>query len=72
MKYQVNLIEAIKRFREINLLVSPVPGTSKYCIAFPEGHSTLLNEKMLLEMACNLRSDQAAKEIYERLQASAR
>ena len=71
MKFQINLIEAIKRFREINLTVSPVPGTSKYCVSFPGGHSTLLNEKMLLEMACNLRGDQAS-EVYERLQASAK
>lgn len=71
MKYQINLIEAIKKFREINLSVSPVPGTSKYCVSFPGGHSTLLKEKMLLEMAGNLSGDQA-KEIYERLQASAR
>ncbi|MEW6063601.1 hypothetical protein P378_15875 [Desulforamulus profundi] len=71
MKYQVNVIEAIKRFRELDLTVSPVPGTSKYCVSFPGGHCTLLKEKMLLEMACNLKGNQAA-EIYERLQASAR
>ncbi|SHF02687.1 NEDD8-activating enzyme E1 regulatory subunit [Desulforamulus putei] len=71
MKYQLNVIEAINRFRELNLTVSPVPGTSKYCISFPEGRSALLKEKMLLEMACNLKGEQAT-EIYERLQASAR
>lgn len=71
MKYQINLIEAMKRFREINLSVFPVPGTNKYCVSFPEGHSTLLKEKVFLEMACSLQG-QTRKEIYERLQASAR
>lgn len=70
MKYQINLIEAINRFRELDLSVAPIPGTSKYCVSFPNGHCTLLNEKMLLEMACGLKSDRA-KEIYEHLQASA-
>ncbi|MCL5290422.1 MAG: NEDD8-activating enzyme E1 regulatory subunit [Bacillota bacterium] len=71
MKHQINVFEAIKKFRELNLTVSPVPGTSKYCVSFPGGDCTLLKEKMLLEMAANLKSQQAA-EIYERLQASAR
>lgn len=71
MRYQINVHEAIKMFRELNMAVSPVPGTSKYCVSFPEGNSTLLKEKMLLEMACALRDNQA-NDIYERLQASAR
>lgn len=70
MKQRINLIEAINRFRALNLSVSPVPSTSKYCISFPNGHCTLLDEKMLLEMARDLKGE-GAKEIYERLQDSA-
>ncbi|MDO7786514.1 NEDD8-activating enzyme E1 regulatory subunit [Desulforamulus aquiferis] len=71
MKHQINIHEAIKRFRELNLAVLPVPGTSKYCVSFPEGQCTLLKEKMLLEMACSLKEKQAS-EVYKHLQASAR
>ncbi|CCO09043.1 hypothetical protein [Desulforamulus hydrothermalis] len=71
MKYRLNVIEAINRFREFNLSVAPVPGTSKYCISFPEGRSTLLKEKMLIEIAGKLKGEQAS-EIFQHLQASAR